>query len=218
VVNAGTGAGREPPGSSGKENGDGAIGLPAEGVINGHGKPRSTKNHNRNGKRKRAGGRASGLLAALIGAAGAVVAAVVGAYATGAFSSSPSPQPSPGPLIAGDNSSFIRDITYPDGSTVLVNQHFVKKWELLNSGSVNWNSRYLIPLGRVSGDCTYPPRVSVPGTPPGGTATISVQVTAPAIPGSCFVNWQMVNASGKLYFPNYGGIWFSVRVAAAKKS
>lgn len=46
-------------------------------------------------------------------------------------------------LVDGDCSSFIRDVTIPDGSTVQINQRFIKTWELQNTGSVAWVGRQL---------------------------------------------------------------------------
>lgn len=119
------------------------------------------------------------------------------------------------PLVAGDNSAFIADVTYPDGTKVVAGQHFVKKWEIRNIGSVAWIGRYLAAYGESTGACTYPSRVLVPETSPGETAIISVTVTAPSTPQVCYVTWKMVTAAGNLYFPNEIGIWFNVRIVAA---
>jgi DNA-binding XRE family transcriptional regulator len=43
----------------------------------------------------------------------------------------------------GDNSAFIADVTFPDGSLVLPNQTFTKTWEIQNVGKVAWKNRYL---------------------------------------------------------------------------
>jgi hypothetical protein len=123
-------------------------------------------------------------------------------------------QPASGPLVQGDESTFIGDVTYPDGTKVPANQHFVKKWEIKNIGSVRWIGRYLVPDGLILGDCTYPSRVSIPTTSPGRTVIISVPVTASSTPQLCYVTWKMANTVGDLYFPNEGGIWFNVTIVA----
>jgi hypothetical protein len=116
------------------------------------------------------------------------------------------------PLIAGDNSMFIRDVTYPDRSKVAVGQHFIKKWEIKNIGTVPWVGRYLAALGPSTGSCTYPARVPVPATKPGQSVIISVPVTAASTPQLCYVIWKMVTSNGILYFPGLIGMWFEINV------
>jgi hypothetical protein len=165
--------------------------------------------------------------AAVIAGAATVIAAVV----TGAFTmahtlsgpgSAPSvstpvtPTPSqaslPHSLIPGDQTTFIKDVTFPDNSSVRPGQQFTKKWELKNTGVVPWMNRYLIPDGLSTGNCSYPTRARIPTTDPGHTVVISVPVTAASTPSLCYVTWKMANASGVLYFPGYVGVWFEVRV------
>lgn len=153
----------------------------------------------------------------------AISAALAGALASGVFTSSggqasPSSSSSPAaPLVSGDASAFIRDVTYPDYSEVPVNKHFIKTWELKNVGIVKWTGRYLAAIGPSAGKCIYPHRVRIPATGPGDPVDISVNVTAANSPGLCYVTWRMVTSTGRLYFPgNTRGIWFKVNVIAAK--
>jgi hypothetical protein len=173
------------------------------------------------------------IAAAAIGAAATVVAAGLGVFAKSPSPASPSaptvpmaspsvsrPSPTPeatGPLVPGDNSVFVTDVTYPDGSTVTEGQHFIKKWEIRNTGTVLWAGRYLAAHGISRGSCTYPSRVVIPTTHPGQDVTISVPVTASDSPGLCFVTWKMETGTGALYFPNEIGIWFSVNVIIAPR-
>lgn len=177
------------------------------------------------------------LIVAAITAAGTVAAAAVGVFGKPttsppdpsatfqvAASKSASPEASPSsspssqaskpsaPLIPGDNSSFVADVTYPDGAAAIEGQHLQKKWEIKNTGTVLWENRYLVANGTHTGLCTYPARVPVPLTRPGHTAIISVPVIASDSPGVCFATWKMETNSGKLYFPNEVGIWFSIKV------
>jgi hypothetical protein len=168
---------------------------------------------------------------AAIGAVATVTAAALGVFGhaaatprpapsvTAAATASRSPRPSATPLAAspripGDNSSFVADVTYPDGSTVTEGQHFIKKWEIKNIGDVLWTGRYLAPDGQYTGSCTYPSRVPVPTTRPGQDVIISVPVTASDSPGLCYVTWKMETANGAPYFPDEIGIWFKVQVVA----
>jgi Ig-like domain from next to BRCA1 gene len=169
------------------------------------------------------------IITAAIGAAATIIVAALGLFSTAGGSpqssqapaTSTAPPPAsrapatPGPTAPrtpGDNSAFIADVTYPDGSTVTEGQHFLKRWKIRNTGTVLWASRYLAPVGSSTGLCSYPARVKVPDTRPGQDVIISVPVTASTSPGLCFVTWKMVTAAGSLYFPNEIGIWFSVKV------
>jgi hypothetical protein len=160
------------------------------------------------------------LSAAVIGAVATITGATIDASLTPAGpgvatftapASSPAPSASP-VFMAGDDATFISDVTYPDGSKVTVGSTFVKKWELKNTGSVRWVNRYLAAIGPSQGACTFPARVPVPATNPGQTVIISVPVTAPSTPQLCYVPWKMVTANNVLYFPSFIGVWFEVKV------
>jgi Ig-like domain from next to BRCA1 gene len=154
--------------------------------------------------------------AALVTGVFTMVSTLTGTASSPNASSSVSPRPSSSSLphsrIPGDQSTFIRDVTFPDNSIVRTDQRFIKKWELKNTGTVRWVDRYLIPEGTSTGNCSYPSRIPVPATNPGQTVVIRVPVTAASAPGLCYVTWKMANASGALYFPGYLGIWFEVKV------
>ncbi len=124
---------------------------------------------------------------------------------------SPSPDP---PLVPGDDDEFVADITIPDGTTVQVNQHFVKTWAIRNTGTVTWRDRYLERQGPIDapGLCTSVSRVPVPVTLPGQEARISVTFTAPSAPGSCRADWKMTDGNGHNAFPGKGGLYLLVNV------
>jgi Ig-like domain from next to BRCA1 gene len=168
---------------------------------------------------------------AVIGAAATIMAAVIGFLATnntnhvrptGSTTVSPAASVTASPavssgnvgvtLVPGDNSTFIKDVTYPDRSKVVIGQHFIKKWEIKNTGTVRWVGRYLAAIGESTGSCTYPSRIPVPTTNPGQSAIISVPVTAAGSPEVCFVTWKMVTRNDIQYFPGFIGIWFNVKV------
>jgi hypothetical protein len=148
------------------------------------------------------------------GAAASALAAARAATPTPVASAVPLPA---NPLLPGDNSAFIADITYRDGTKVTEGQSFIKTWEIKNTGSVPWVGRFLAPDGKITGGCTYPSRAPVPTTYPGKPAIISVPVVAPSTPQVCFVTWKMVNAAGDLYFPNEEGMWFNVTVVTPSR-
>ena len=130
----------------------------------------SSLNHSGQSNRRRMAGKSSAprrgrrkLSSAQVTAAATIIAAVIGGgflLANTLLSTAPStssgpvptasslPAPSAtGPLIPGDNSEFISDVTFPDHSTVVVGKHFIKKWKIKNTGSALWVGRYLAPIG-----------------------------------------------------------------------
>jgi hypothetical protein len=120
----------------------------------------------------------------------------------------------PAPPIAGDEATFVRDVTVPDGSTVRAGERFVKVWELRNSGTVAWRGRYLMRLPGKDGEpCRTPDRVPVPATEPGSTAQVSVVVDGPIRPTRCKVYWKLVDEQGRPYFPLTRPMFFDVVVA-----
>jgi Ig-like domain from next to BRCA1 gene len=193
------------------------------------------------GSRKLSSGQVTVLVATIGAAATITTAALNGMFGLVSSHSTPTPTPPPtsasssvpatasakpsassshlaaGPLVAGDNSAFVSDVTYPDGSKVVAGQRIIKKWEIKNTGSVTWTGRYLVADGESTGACTYPSRVPVPTTDPGHTAIISVSVMAASTPQVCYVTWKMANGAGNLYFPNEIGIWFNVRIIASPR-
>jgi Ig-like domain from next to BRCA1 gene len=119
------------------------------------------------------------------------------------------------PAMTGDISSFVSDVSVPDGTVVKVGQHFVKTWEIANIGSVPWRGRFLerADLPADNGTCLTPGKVPVPDTRPGAHVRISVPVTAPNTPGSCWVGWKMVDGQGRQFLPGARPIYFVVNVA-----
>lgn len=122
----------------------------------------------------------------------------------------------PRPMVyKNDASTFIKDVTYPDGTVVKPDTEFVKIWKLRNSGSVEWRDRYLqrvdLPIRR--DDCTTPERVPVNHTYPRESVQISVPVRTPEkAPVNCKVRWKMVDGAGRVLMPGYRPLFFDVRV------
>ncbi|TDD64043.1 NBR1-Ig-like domain-containing protein [Actinomadura rubrisoli] len=123
--------------------------------------------------------------------------------------------PPPAPLFSGDGSVFVGDVTIPDGTVVKTGQRFIKTWELANAGTVPWRGRFLARalLPADNGTCSTPAKVPIPDTDPGARVRVSVRVTAPATPGSCWVGWKMVDGQGRQLFPGARPVFFVVNVA-----
>lgn len=120
-------------------------------------------------------------------------------------SSSPTATVAPPPCA--NNSTFVADVTVPDGTVLAANQSFNKIWRLSNPpGGCTWSSGYQFVF--VSGSAmTSSGAVAVPNTPAGGTADILVPMTAPSAPGNYSGSWRLKSASGALF-----GVTVSVKI------
>lgn len=114
------------------------------------------------------------------------------------FSSPPTvepPYPSPTPPCV-DNLTFEEDLTIPDGTLVSAGQVLDKRWQVMNSGTCNWDERYRMKLiagpemGAPKEQALYPARS-------GTGLVIRIVFTAPAEPGAYRSAWQAYNPLGE---------------------
>jgi len=87
--------------------------------------------------------------------------------------------------IPCNRASFVKDVTYADNAVVLPGTVFTKTWRLKNNGSCTWTSGYVLLFD--SGDQMGAPTtgtVTAGTVAPGATVDISVDLTAPASPGT----------------------------------
>jgi hypothetical protein len=111
--------------------------------------------------------------------------------------------------------SFIADVTYPDNTQVSPNQVFAKTWRLQNIGSCSWNSSYqLIFSGQdgmgVTSGYTQPLTSSVVN--PGQMVDLTVNLTAPSIPGTYTGKWRLRDPGGVIFGITPAGGTFIVKV------
>ena len=113
-----------------------------------------------------------------------------------------------------DRSTFVADTTVPDGTRVLVNSQFSKTWEIRNVGSVIWDDRYLQRQGPIEGPGRLKStlRTRIPVTEPGQSCCVTIRLTAPSLPGSCYAEWKMVDKKGQILLPNQKPVYISVDV------
>ncbi len=99
-----------------------------------------------------------------------------------------------------DNSKFIADVTIPDGTIFTPGAVFTKTWRVQNNGNCTWTNYSLVFISgtQMAASGIFP----VPNTPPGGTADLTVPMTAPANYGSYQGLWRMRNAAGQLFGTN----------------
>lgn len=95
---------------------------------------------------------------------------------------------------------FIADITIPDGTDIQTGAGFTKTWRLQNAGSCTWTSNYhaVFESGTRMG---APNAVAVTGgsVPTGSSVDITVNLTAPAAPGTYRGNFRLRSPDGVLF-------------------
>ncbi|HSO13664.1 MAG TPA: NBR1-Ig-like domain-containing protein [Anaerolineales bacterium] len=114
-----------------------------------------------------------------------------------------------------DQAQFIADVTIPDGTSFEKGTPFVKTWRLKNIGSCTWTTGYSLVFS--SGEqMGGPDSVSLPSNvAPGQTVDLSVNLTAPSIPGAYRGYWKLKNASGVVFGIGYaasGAFWVDIKV------
>jgi len=93
------------------------------------------------------------------------------------------------------NSAFAADVSIPDNTQLAPNTAFVKTWRLRNSGTCPWEAG--TQLVYISGDAMGgPASVPVAAVAPGSTTDVSVNLIAPATPGTYRGNWQLQAPDG----------------------
>lgn len=112
----------------------------------------------------------------------------------------------PGPVQRpepGDESTFVEDVTVPDGTIMQPGEPFTKTWRIRNTGTVPWHGRFLSRVGVGDGISMpkSPPRVPIPDTDPGETVDISVKMMAPTSQGQTKVTFKQTDEFGQLYLP-----------------
>lgn len=94
--------------------------------------------------------------------------------------------------------TFLEDLSIPDGSVVASQSTLVKRWQVRNSGTCNWDAAYHLKLiagtemGAASELALYPARS-------GSDAVIEIQFIAPSEAGNYRSAWQAVDPSGAAF-------------------
>ena len=116
--------------------------------------------------------------------------------AGGTLPGSTSAAPTIPPVVGGtDKAEFVADITVPDGTVFGPGEAFAKTWRLKNTGTSTWTPAYSLVFfsGNQMGGAAASP---LPGNiPPGETADISINLTAPNTAGNYLGFWMLRNPS-----------------------
>lgn len=111
--------------------------------------------------------------------------------------------------------SFITDVTIPDKTEIQVGQDFIKTWRFRNIGTCTWSSGYQLVFK--SGDKMDGPdsKQLIPGTvAPDATIDISVDLGAPADPGTYKGFWEMRELGGETFALSTGPFWVEIKAIA----
>jgi hypothetical protein len=105
------------------------------------------------------------------------------------------------PGVPCDKVTFVSE-TIPDGTDFAPSAAFTKTWRVRNTGTCTWNTSYAIVFDH--GDSlSAPAAVAFPGVvAPGQEVDLSLNMTAPASPGTFESFWKFRNASGVIFVTN----------------
>jgi hypothetical protein len=96
-----------------------------------------------------------------------------------------------------DNSKFLGDVNYPDGSVFKKGTTFTKTWKFQNTGKTTWTTGYkLIYLQGLLGTNEATFFSLKKDVKPGEIAEVSANFTAPMVDGRYDSYWKLYSASG----------------------
>jgi len=104
--------------------------------------------------------------------------------------------------ITCDDSIWVADVTYPDGTEVTPGQDFVKTWKIRNTGSCTWGTGYsvIFAYGEKMSGVSEPLTSTVA---PNEEVEISVRFKAPNNTGQFSSVWRMANAGNSPFGENF---------------
>jgi hypothetical protein len=112
-----------------------------------------------------------------------------------------------------EDSAYLKDVTYPDGSSVFPGQKFKKTWLVKNTGSCTWTSAFTVVYAYSSDNWIeikkYPPAPAEIGitVAVGAQAEVSIMLNAPIYSGEYYGVFRLANAKGYPF-----GTWLSVLI------
>jgi transcriptional regulator with XRE-family HTH domain len=118
--------------------------------------------------------------------------------------------------LPGDASTFVGD-TIPHGTLLAPGQAFEQTWRVRNTGQLQWQGRRLERQGPLTGPglITSLRFVDIPDTKPGAVAAITALLKAPTYDCSSIAYFKMVDADGRLCFPESYQLGLDVLVRVA---
>ncbi|MCX6082107.1 MAG: NBR1-Ig-like domain-containing protein [Chloroflexi bacterium] len=97
-----------------------------------------------------------------------------------------------------DAATFVMDVTISDGTQLTPGQPFTKTWRLKNTGTCAWTTAYTVELeaGPSNAFWTDSPHPLAARVEPDQTVDVSVDLTAPTIPGNYTAFYQLHTPQG----------------------
>lgn len=89
------------------------------------------------------------------------------------------------------------DVPVQSGTTVMPGTHFTKTWEVMNSGTCEWNESFV--LVHTGGDPMGAEDLVLPSVPAGRTVDLSLRLSAPSQPGTYTGAWMLRAGTGELF-------------------
>ncbi|MGD2252448.1 MAG: NBR1-Ig-like domain-containing protein [Anaerolineales bacterium] len=129
------------------------------------------------------------------------------------------PTPTPGVEGCIDRAVFIDDVTIPDNTMVAADSQLVKTWRIKNGGDCTWTSSYALVFSH--GDQLGGPAVQpfTGAVAPGTTIDLTVNLTAPASPGTYQSFWKLRNNVGVLFgVGSSGNVAFWMKIIVPEPS
>ena len=128
---------------------------------------------------------------------------------------SPSPSPTPTSVPGCTNKAKYVTETIPDGTPFSPGEKFIKSWTLQNSGTCTWTSGYSLVFFNGEQMSGVSPINLGSSVPPGETAVVTINLTAPNSPGEYQGFWKLTtpqNASFGLGNEAASPVWVKIIV------
>lgn len=94
------------------------------------------------------------------------------------------------------------DVNVPDNTVVAPGQDFIKTWKIKNIGSCTWDAGYKLVFSYGDNELKGQAQTLSAAIGPQQEVEVSVQFTAPNLPGTYFSVWTMQNAKGITFLGN----------------
>ncbi len=98
-----------------------------------------------------------------------------------------------------NDASFVSDVTIPDNTVLTAGSNFTKIWRVTNTGSCDWDGYQLVHASNDLLGASSPQ--AIPQVTAGSNGDLSVDMTAPASPGTYTSSWRIRGSDGSIFGP-----------------
>jgi hypothetical protein len=100
------------------------------------------------------------------------------------------------------------DVNVPDNTVMSPGQEFVKTWKIKNIGTCTWGAGYTMVYSYGDDKMSGTPQAFGAAIEPGQEVEVSVQFTAPDLPGTYTSYWTLQNPRGVAFQGNEGKVLY----------